>query len=408
MGKEEAEEIFKQKLEGKKVLYLECLWDDKKYVVSNVSMSGNQATAKQELTSVLHGLGFCPGVVAPVPKVPYLVTSSEDYSVELSYQGESIYAPSRETISQMNDIVSVLASMNKQQFLAPLVIKTDRGIESFGDGAQFYGGATISKLEPMEEIIRVPIAELKASMTFLYEKLWACFERSLFPSVNFGQAGDRQSAIAIADLKSDRDKIISPRRKAKSTFMRKCFKNLARMAKGNCYKTTLDEDYTVKIDKKLYENKFTIQVNYSSITPQENIANVELAQRYANMGYPSEWIMKNITRDDNPAELTRQSVEAKADLMNPQVLMLKAILSNSDGDLKEKEIRDLVNEVRMESFEKQLDLMAQQTQPVTTPGQVPSQPSPQPVGQPSNSNKLASEKLKQTGKQGIIEARRTQ
>jgi hypothetical protein len=407
MDKEEAEEIFKQKLEGKKVLYLECTWDDKRYTVSSVSLQGTQSTEEQELTSVLHGLDFCPGVVVPVPKVPYLVSSSENYATELSYQGESIYAPSRETISQMNDIASVLASMNKQQFLAPLVIKTERGIENFGDGAQFYGGATVSKLEPLEEIIRVPIAELKASMTFLYEKLWASFERSLFSSVNFGQAGDRQSAIAIADLKSDRDKIISPRRKAKSTFMRKCFKNLARMAKGNCYKTTLDEDYTVKIDKKLYEQKFTIQVSYSSITPQENIANVELAQRYANMGYPSEWIMKNITHEDNPSDLTRQKRLDELYKMIPQAMMYDAMMADAPQDLTEEQIKYGRMLIIKAALEKQLD-MAAGTLPGQTQTQVPSQPSPQPVGMKSNSNKLASEKLKQTGQQGMIEARRGQ
>jgi hypothetical protein len=405
MDKEEAEEIFKQKLEGKKTLYLECLWDDKKYTVSNVSMSVNQTTGKNELTSVSHNLGFCPGVVVPVPKMPYLITSSADYPTELSYHGESIYAPVRDTISQMNEIASVLASMNKQQFLAPLVIKTERGIESFGDGSQFYGGAVISKLEPNEDIMRVPIAELKASMTFLFEKLWASFERSLFSSVNFGQAGDRQSAIAISDLKSDRDKVINPRRKAKSTFMRKCIRNLARMAKGNCYKTTLDEEYTVKIDKKLYEEKFTIQVNYSSITPQENIANVELATRYKNLGYSDEYISTNVMHDDNPAEVKRQSQWAKLEEMIPQAMMYNAVISKAKPDLTEKEINNGLITIVMTALEKQLDLM-EGTLP--QPGQVPSQPSPQPVGQPPNSNKLASEKLKQTGQQGIVEARRAQ
>jgi hypothetical protein len=404
MDKDQAEETFKKTLNGDKTLYLTCTWDEDSYTISNMSKDGKELDG---ISKVAHGLGFCPGVVVPVPKLPYMITTAQDASSELAFQWQSIYAPSRDTIYQMNDIASVLASMNKQQFLAPLVIATDKGLESFGTGEQFFGGASLIRFDPNDKFIEMPNKELKASLTFLYEKLWSSFERSLFSSSNMGQAGNREPALLHADLKSDRDNILDPRRENKITAMRKCFRNIARMINSTCYETKIDEDYAVDIDKKNYEKKFTVQIKYSSITPQERITNQELATRYKNNGYSDEYIMKYVTHEDHPSEIMRQNTNAKISQMVPQVLMYRALMANSDKDLTEKQIRDGEMAILKVALDKQLDLMVQNPQPITE-GQVPSNPAPQPVGERPNAEKLSSAKLKQTGMQGLIEARRGQ
>ncbi len=410
MDKEQASDIFKKTLEGKRIVYLNCEWDETYYKVSNMSTDGKPLG---EISKVEHGIkdssgkGFCPAVVVPVPKLPYLITTGQDSTTELCFQWQSIYAPVRDTIYQMNDIASVLASMNKQQFLAPIVIATDAGIEKFGSGEQFYGGASIIKMDPLDKFLEIPTKELKSSLTFLFEKLWASFERSLFSSSNFGQAGNREPALLHADLKSDRDNILDPRRANKITALRKAFRNISRMINGSCYDTKIDEDYAVDIKKDNYKDKFTINISYSSITPQERITNLELATRYHNLGYSDEYIMKYVTREDNPSEIMRQNVMSKVAEMTPQLLMYRALMANSEKDLTEKQIRDGEMVILRNALDKQIDLMMENPQPVAL-GQKPSNPSPQPIGERPNAEKLSSAKLKQTGMQGMIEARRGQ
>jgi hypothetical protein len=237
---------------------------------------------------------------------------------------------------------------------------------------------------------------MSPSAQALFQQLFARWERATLSSVNYGQAGDRQSALAIADLKSDRDKVIIPRRLCKSKAYKSVIKTLVRqLNSGKCYQTDVDKDDAVDFDRSLFKDKFTINVAFDSVSPQENIANVQLANQYKALGLPMSWIYRNGLRVDDPEGLIRQGKTERMYAMYPEIEMLDAAIALAEGDVNESDINQLKAKIIIKRVTETLE------QPLLP--QTPSNPASQPNINvaPAGSQKKASMMEQRTGQQAI-------
>ncbi len=404
MDKEEYGEKFDKAVENiPDTVLIENIWDMKNIYCLEVPTDGSAGVLlanKDGKTEIPHGLEFCPGVIIPVPTQPSLISGKSDYSTSFSRQGESIYAPVRQTIKDKNEWASILASLNKQQFLAPMVYTGPR--KEFKETP--FGWGTLIMLEPNETLKDLRTTVVSQGTQVLYQELKSEYDIATFSSVNYGVAGERQSALAIADLKSDRDKVISSRRKAKAKFFRACYSNLARQLRtGKCYHTEIDPEDAIEIDKGLFKDKFQITFSFDSVSPQENIVNAQLMGQLRNEGLPDSWLYRNIGRFQDPEGLLREAKLQRLYSILPTLELADAAIGLAPGEVTEEKINQMKARLIVKALEEQLS-QAQELQKASNPASQSA--SEITMGRPS-SEKLAAMQAKRKGAEAMTTARRS-
>jgi hypothetical protein len=377
--REEAEELYKRKLGGKKFAELTCAWDDKDFIVYQTP-DGKIPAGDLPLKTIPHKLGICPLAIVPVPTQPLLISGGKDTQDALSRQGESIYAPVRTLIPAINEVASIWATINRQQFQTPMVY---HGTRDLGEET-IYGFATVIKLNPGEALDELKLRDMTPSAQALFGQLFARWERATMSSVNFGQLSLGLSALAVADLKSDRDKVLVPRRRAKTTMYRKIFDILRRQITGNCYKTNINGEDAIEIDKSLFQKKFTVKVSFDSVSPQENVANAQLSQQWKALGMPMEWILRNIIKVDDPPGVLRQAKLERLYNILPTLELADSAIGLDPRNVTEERINSIKAELIIRALEAQLS---------QTPGSLPSQPNPASQAKVEGMGRLSEEKL---------------
>ncbi len=398
MDKAQAEELYGKKFDtSAKDIELSCVWDDANYYI--FSSDKAKLGGKEALKTIPHNLGFCPIVITPVPTQPLLISSGDDAAIALSRQGEGIYAPVRALIPLLNEVASVWATINRQQFMTPLAYTGTRDLK----GQSIFGFGIIVQLNQNEKLEPIQLRDMSPSAQALFGQIFARWERATMSTINTGQLSFELSALAIADLKSDRDKVLIPRRKFKTTMHRKIFEVFRKQINHNCYKTDIDKDQdTIEIDKTLFEKKFVINIGFDSISPQENIANAQLSQQWKGLGMPMEWILRNVAKVDDPMGVLRQAKLERLYSMLPLLELADSAIALGSGDVTEEEI----NQIKAKLIKKTLMEQLSQMTALEKPPNIASQPTPDLGLGRASSEKLAAAQSERTGQQKMTTALR--
>lgn len=312
---------------GGKPVDLRTVWDREtcEYFVANEKVG----------ETIEHKLGICPIAVIPVPTHPLLVSSDSNGLVR---QGESIYPANREIYEENNDILSVWKTINKEQFLTPLILKTYRGEGAMTERPS--GPDSITQIEPEESIEAMPTRDFTVSSQNLVAQLEARKQRGSLSSVDYSELSFELSALAISQLKEGRDQIFKPRLKAKGTaFKRICHLVKQQILKGG-YKTDLgDEDLTMEIEDKYFKENFQISIDFYDISPEQNIANLNVASLAKPLGVSKLDIFRDILKFEDPEEAIRRSERENAHAQIPELRLFDWAMSLGTGDLDEEEIK---------------------------------------------------------------------
>lgn len=398
------EEKYKTKLSGvsqnSRFVDLKHIWTRQEYLIyaASDSATGIQGT---QLNSIQHGLGICPGVVVDVPTQPMLITGNYDYATALSRQGESIYAPNRDTYPVLNKVASILASIMQEAYMSSIVYKgTKEGLEGDPTGAGKY-----LQINPDEEITLMPARDLNRATEYLFGILGSSKQRGSLSDINYGQIAFELSALAVAQLKDDRDGIFTPRRKAKKTFYRRAFNILRHQILHGGFKTDIDKDDAISIDKSLFQKKCVVNINFSSISPEENISNFTIANQAQAIGLPLSKIYRNILHDDDPEGTIREARLERAYAQVPLLELYDMAIATDPGGLTEDKINADRALIIMDAINKQLD--QPQMPDGTEPAGIASQPKNTAKVGRGSSEKMAQAKLKETGLMNSRNAQRS-
>ena len=395
----------------KAVINVACGWDDNDYRIAEIP-TGSNTSGEPNFANPLyryeHKFGFCPTLFIPVPIMPYQVSSGNDASTDLQYQGEDVYAPVRDTIKYMNEFASIWATLNRQLFDLPIVLRTDRDMTD----VTLSGYGVKVQLKQGEEFVNIPTRDMSTTAIGLLREMFADFERGTFSSVNYGEAGDRQSALAIADLKSDTDKVKNPRRDCKAIAYRRITNMWRRMINaGKYYETTIDEENGIPeaefnkiVADGVFTKKFVVKVKFDSVSPQERIVAGQLAaqlHRECNIPWVEAWRLTSLV--DDPEGMSRIADQEKLEAMIPAIAIAKAVLSwSEDKDATQKEINQRLRNIGMLELEK----MAQQPESgVVEPPNPASQPKQEITTSGGNSNKKARRLQENSGQATINQGR---
>jgi hypothetical protein len=409
LNKAATEKKYNASLKGKETDALVGVkWDTERYYLYEM-VNGSIAPDADPFFSVEHNLKKCPMRIEPCPLAPEQITSGSNAGEDLKEWGPDIYAPVIKTIKYMNEFVSVLATVHRQQFETPLQVEGGEGMDL--SGVTFHGWGTVIPTPTGVKIVPIAQPGVSSGMENLFYEMFKSFEMATLSSVNYGQAGDRQSALAILNLKSDNAKQLKPRRQAKQTMMRKVCEDFRRqIANGTFFATEIkqDDEYAFtaeKINKELFEKKFTIAVNYESIKPQEDIALGQLAMQFKSQGImDDEEIQRNIMHRKDPAGAVRKIRLQQLKEITPAASIAEGIIAIEDDPDMDADIKLLMKDILMKQLR---DIAAQMsTPPMPTPGNQGSPPNIVESTAQANSNKLASNAQKRQGQQAVVEANR--
>ena len=358
MGLLEAEDKFKKTIpnaNGKKYVNLQCIWDDKNYVVYQAADTP-QGTTGDPLEQVEHGFGVCPGVVTPVPTQPMIITGAEDYSTSLSRQGESIMAANRGVYPMLNKVASIMASIAEQSFKSSLVYMGDKE-GGFTQDPTAAGG--ITQIGKDEHIELMPARDLSQALTYLFGMLGTDKQKGGLSDINYGQIQFQVASLVVAQLKDDRDGIFVPRRKAKKTHYRQGFNIFRQMIKnGKFYKAdpnVVNVEDAIEFDPALFEKKFIVAVNYTSISPEENISNYTIAAQAKALGIPKKKILRDILHDEDPDETMRQWDLEQAYDVAPMLRPYDMAIATDPGQLTQKQINEDRGRILFDAIRRQLE-----------------------------------------------------
>jgi len=342
--------------------------------------------------------------------MPYQISSGNDASTDLQYQGEDVYAPVRDTIKYMNEFASIWATLNRQQFDLPIALRTDRDMTD----VTLSGYGVKVQLNKGEEFVNIPTRDMSTTAIGLLREMFADFERGTFSSVNYGEAGDRQSALAIADLKSDTDKVKNPRRDCKAIAYRRITNMWRRMINaGKYYETTIDEENGIPeaefnkiVADGVFAKKFVVNVKFDSVSPQERIVAAQQAaqlNRECNIPWVEAWRMTNLV--DDPEGMYRKAAIEIAGKMSPEVAIYQAALALTNDD---KALQSQIDETMQEILIMRLGEFAQNqssTPPIVEPSNPASQPKQEITTSGGNSNKKARRLQENNGQATINQGR---
>lgn len=290
--------------------------------------------AERPALSVKHDIGECPIDVVPVPTEPQ--SNSEK---GLERRGESGYAANRDLYENANELASLWATMSKMQVFAPVGFLSERGRKL---KQRPFGFGIVVNLKAGEKFIEIPTKDMAASAQNLFGQYLARLQRGGLPFTDYGELGFELSAVAIAKLSESRDQIFVPRLKAKATIYRHIFHKIKRQTIGNGYPLSLDDEELVfQVDASLFKDDFTIQISFHAISPEQNIANLNVAQ--AAERYLSRYsINRDVLQLKDPAkEEAMKDMEEAEDVIQELKLFNFANRLAPVKDLSDEELNEI-------------------------------------------------------------------
>jgi hypothetical protein len=403
MDTQAAQEKYGKSLPGdKKYTDLKCVWTDTHelvYVASpqSVGVSGEPLKSKE------HEFGICPGVISSVPTQPSTLINNEGYDTKLSRRGESIMAPNRQIYPMLNKLASILASIAQAGWKANTVLKSDNK-EGFEKDP--IGSGKIAQIGKEDSLELWPFRDLSSAMTYLTSILTSNKQKGGLSDINYGQIQFQVASLVVAQLKDDRDGIFVPRRQTNKIHYQQGFNIFRYMAKnGKFYPgdpQVINSDDAIAIDPKIFEKKFKISINYTSISPEENISNWTIAKQAEGM-IPREEILRDIIHHADPQGAMEKLALQNAHDVVPGLREFDMAMAAAPGNLSEEKKQEIRTDLIMKYIDNILAQPAGQTMP-SVPGMA-SQPKLQ-IG-PSSPEKVSQKNLNQTGQMDAINARRS-
>jgi len=411
MDKEEAEETFGKKITANsKQVNLYVYWDDRIYGVY-LGQLGTMDGTGTPLWEIEHELGFCPAVVTRVTKLAKTMSSDGDAGLDIARSYPNIFDPVIDLAPAINHAMSTWASLADRQFFAPLVIKTDQGwAMNVGDPDEFFGNSFILPMGLNDKIENVPTPEVTAAQQAIYQQIVVHWQKATFPDTSYGSIPDRMSASLYFGMEDNVQKILDPNRNAKNKHYRGIMRSIQRQLAGKCYQTEVSDENAIEIkNRDLYKEKFSVAVSHSSTSSQKQLALAQQARVYKELGYPDEYLMTNVMREDDPVNLLRQAKKERLYKMIPAVEVYDAMMADKD-DLSEKQKsygRDLII---MRALERQFELDEGSLNQVPNPASQPAGAGALAGAAPAAGGSIdqqAAARRKATGQEGLTTEART-
>jgi hypothetical protein len=296
-SKSDCLELFDIKIEGDSSLATE-IWTRNQWIV--------YAGEKKKPFVFDHNFGEVPLTIVPVQGKPWT-----NDGTGVSSQGESIYRLNRKLYPILNDLVSVWATSHKAEIMGPLAFVSPTGRKLKG---RPYGLGIIVNLQKGEQFVPIPVKEIGQSGQALFGQYSAWLQRGGLSNTEYGEASFDYSAVALAKLGEAKDQIFNPRLDALAAQYRGAMRHLRlQYMKGGFKQDRLSDrerELCMTVPGDLIAKKVFVGVTFHAVYPEQNIANIAVAQAQTTW-YSDETILeKTFKEEDVPGEIRKKLRES--------------------------------------------------------------------------------------------------
>jgi len=337
LSRDEIKQLYGQDAPGNgEYIDVEIVWDNEYQRVFIPPGKLSRDRKYKQIWAKKHGLPRIPIIIVPVPTQPMIISATTDWGQSLSTVGESIYAANRTLYPELHELASVIASINLQSFMTPVAYVGNRE----APGRLFGVGVKVS-LIPGEEIVKLPTIEMNTAVNALFAQLISREQKGALTSTDYGDLPFQLSALAIAKLSESRDQVFVPRLKAKEQLYRKVFYMIKeQIALGKCYDTQVDEEEAIEIEVESFKKDFTVGMNFYTVSPEENVANLTTASTALAVGRAKLMVFRDVLKSQNPKEELMMAEADNADKEIPELRLYKYAVAKAPGKLPDDDFNE--------------------------------------------------------------------
>lgn len=307
-AKSAIEEEYGVTIEGKDALVVD-FWNKEKneiYIASKLE-STQPNTFEQ-----------CPFAIA-LSNMGSLLTSEDAQK----HRGESVFWQNRDLYPEYNKSLTIYQSLSMETFRPPIAAYSEDG--TMLPGVSPYGSRKVTALkfgEKLEELY--PREDIKQAGRLFYSALTAMLQRGSLPQVDYGNLQFPLSAVAISSLSESKDRTIILLVNALATWRLR----LSRIIINQFILGGVEAEIGEAGLKRLYqpadlEGDFKISYMYTSISPEQNIANYSVAQAAGRM-ISDDTKRRDVIRMKDPDGEQRKIDMQDAKLLTPALGALDA------------------------------------------------------------------------------------
>ena len=263
-----------------------------------------------------HKFGVVPVIIEACPTGAFL--RDEGW---IEHDGESIYSAVRDLYEQLNQLATVLNTINMRSFQGSLQTQTESP-ETFDLGSSPFGERQLIPLKTGEEIKLVPLQDIKQATRYLLNLIESRIQRGSLAATEFGNLSFPLSAVAIKALGEAKNNVLLPRLNGKARFDQRLARLIIRQWIGGGFKAELGpEGEEVAYSAADLAGAYTITYRYFPVDPMENIANYAVAGE-ASQYLDEETVLADVLHVQDPQGMIQKRRSEMADKMIPELRLL--------------------------------------------------------------------------------------
>ena len=333
------------------VTYCVDYWDREKNIIQVGDQQFHQA----------HGLGKPPFVFRPVGSSPIIYTTDSKFE-NISCFGESIFAASRNLYGVKNKILTIWLSLLEKSHKPSYFVFSPggkAGLEElpWGTNKMLYLPDTARA-----EMVKPPDIAMTAPQ--LYKIIDQEIQANDLSTIEYGliAGSEYPSGKSMLALQEGKDSKITPILKALAAVAEDTAEMLIEQYEKTGVKTTF-RGYDSK-GKLFYQEikptdvkkPWDVDIEFVSITPEQETQNIAKAQMLLSMGLPDEYVYENALQMQDPQKPIRQKYLQKLAETDPIIakkLQHEAALKEGHTDEAQKTEMDLMQMLKQYMEEKQ-------------------------------------------------------
>lgn len=257
--------------------------------------------------------------------------------------GDSIYAPVRKLVAEINKTLSIMQSVNMISFQPPIAVKTEEGDEELEQGYPAIRRMVIM-LQRDDMIEKIPFTEMYNHVQPMLLELKEQWQRATLPFSDFGAyPRGEYSALFIQELGNRAAQIFVPRTLAMSNFYKCLAMLICDQFKANLGVSVQFEDRDrnpIIFKPQDLEGDYDIDYHITTLDPERDIANYQLSAMAAEAGVSMHTRLRKIMSFADPVaeeywigqELLESTVPGLME--HRQLQRMKVELEKLSGDAK--------------------------------------------------------------------------
>jgi len=241
-------------------------------------------------------LGYPPFVV--VESASGLMMDDADHE---KYHAESIFAPVRGILDEINRLASILTTLTQWSFLGPQQYKSQMGEMAQKPEQSPYGEQTVIPVEINGGYTPFPINDIKNATRLLQSLLLSAIQRATFSFLEYGTLDMPLSAVAIQKMLNTREGVVAVRFYDTVSY----YQQTARMfidqyVNGGIKAVVGEPGIEREYDPSDLDKKYNIHYEFYSNSPEADIANTAVAQQQRALGLSWKKILIDTLKVQDP------------------------------------------------------------------------------------------------------------